>query len=72
MSSLPSRFRDNLREVRVGRDQDVGRLSKLLSGSIRHSHEPLCNRTHWRRSKAGPDAGAAIVAALADQPWLSI
>lgn len=65
MPSLPPRFRDSLREVRVSRDQDVGRLPKLLTASIRHSHEQSYSRTHWRRSKARPDAGAAIAAALA-------
>ena len=58
MSSLPSRFRDNLGEVRVSPDQDLGYLPKLLTGSIRPSHEQSCSR----RSKAGPGADVAIAA----------
>ena len=67
MSSLPSRFRDNLGEVRVNPDQDLGYLPKLLTGSIRPSHEQSCSR----RSKAGPGADVAIAAALAGKPRLS-
>ena len=72
MSSLPSRFRDSLREVRVGRDQDIGRLPKLLTSSIRRSHEQSCGCTHPSRRKVRPDINAARAAALANETRLQV
>ena len=72
MSSLPSRFRDNLREVRVGRDQDIGRLPQLRTSPTSHSHEQSCGGPHSRQRKVRPDIRAAHAAALANETRLQV
>jgi hypothetical protein len=69
---LPSRFRDNLREVRVGRDQDIGRLPQLRTSSISRSREQSCGGLHLRRWKIRPDIRTARAAALANETRLQV